>query len=269
VGRGATLHYQEEFPVWEKCETFQVVTLLTMARCKNVEFAEPQERPAQATVTIKKKTKKKKTACVECGLRVRSSNMARHRRTQHPVPRGATPRSSPEPVVSPLRLQLSLQLPAVVKALDRTTWRDAEKDVPDRQLPPTPTSEEEFVWAMAKLYSGRVSQQSASTISYKLTKDIAAVAGNPEQRTELKEVLLTAGMVLLTEEQWEVELQEAEARGEDRWRRTKPLMSEAQTQVEDTGMFSDLFQGSVVFTPMFMSSASSLGRPGSFKMVPC
>jgi len=241
-----------------------------MARCKNVTHDEREDRLCQAVYSPCLKKKKKKTTCEMCGMSVRSSNMARHKRTQHAegnrFPRGP----SPGPRVSPLHVNLKVRLPAVTKALDRTTTVEATvEEARERALPPTPGTEEEFIRGLAKLYSARVPQASASTINYRLTKEITAVAGSPGQRCELKQIMETAGLVLYSKEEWEEEARAAEARGVVQALKTRPSTAEAQTQVDDLEESPELCKGSVMFAPVVMASASAYCGPWGFKVVPC
>jgi hypothetical protein len=230
-----------------------------MARCKNIERGGVVvEHPSPATF---EKKRGKKVPCELCGLRVRKSNLSRHRRTQHPVPRGA-PRGasqpcSPELVVSPLRLRLDLQLPAVMRALgDQTT----------RMLPPTPTTDEETEQTLRALYTPRDVGMSASIVTYRLSRDIAAVAQNPEQSGELTRILGTCGVIAHSEDVFAGLIQQAEARGKNSVLVSKPHSREVGTQVEDY-VGQDLFRGSLVLTPLLIDN-STLGSTCGYRMGP-
>lgn len=242
-----------------------------MARCKNLHLAGSEVRPAKATFADRKI--KRSATCEDCGARVRYSNLARHRRTQHQesgyLPPKRTLVVSPRLVVSPLRLKLKLQLPAVTKALDeRMTVEATVEEDPERRLPTTPDTEEELMRGLARLYSARVPQMSASSISYRLTKDFAAVASNPDQRHELREIMRVAGLVLHTKEEWDRNSQEAEARGKDEGLRNRPLSVDVVTQTDDMESSTELFKNSFMLAPMVLIPASSLSASLGFKGLP-
>ena len=178
-----------------------------MARCKNMVSNTTESGLPRAIFT-------RKAVCVTCGLGMQSSNMARHRRVKHPTSEllsgRTTPVSSPKMFVSPLRLNLKVRLPAVTKALsDRMEIEATVGEVTPCDLPPTPTSDEELQWELARLYSKRLGRSTSSTVGYTLTRDIAAVARNPEQREDFCAILETVGLVCLTKEELERRLEEA------------------------------------------------------------
>ena len=178
-----------------------------MARTKNTLRREPPLGLPRATF-------KKEVSCPVCGLVVRSSNLARHRRVRHPAAglpvSSSTPFASPattpgRTVTSPLQLTMKVRLPAVDRAIsERMEVEATVVEATTRDLPPTPTTEEDLQRELAKLYSGRVNKRaSATSISYNFTRDLTAVAKNPDQREDLTEILWAAGLVLLSKEEWE------------------------------------------------------------------
>ena len=194
-----------------------------MARVKNTlrrELGEAVGLPrAKFPVT---RTVQTVATCSECGKAVRRSNLARHVRNRHARGRGVqsgvgSPATSFQLSESPREgLKLKIRLPAVDRRLKdlRASSSEDEEEL-TRCLPPTPGDEDELYRELAKLYAARVPRSVPSALTYEQTKTLLAVAREEELRKDLKEVMLSAGLVLRSQQEWQQELEAAEARGRD------------------------------------------------------
>lgn len=163
------------------------------------------------------KTKLKK--CPTCGKVVRASNLARHLKAKHfSGVRPVTP-GSPTPSItvetSPQdRVKFHVRLPAVTRTIqERVAAREVREETYEH-LPRTPEDEEDLNRQLAKLYSARAAAaEKRKGLSYYQTRALVAVAVDEDIRDEVKEVLRSGGLLLHTQAEWDIAIQEAEERG--------------------------------------------------------
>ena len=193
-----------------------------MARVKNVEREEDSDETLLPRALFTQKLKKKKTTkftkCERCGVLLRRSNLARHRRNKHFETDADEPtlHGSSAPVIREVGAgRLVIKLPAVTKQLENLGLgkKGEEEDEEERELPTTPQSEEELNRQLAKLYAARVPQVTSSAFTYGETRDLLALARDEDKRVELKKVFKAAGLLLYSGEEMELLIQRAREEG--------------------------------------------------------
>ena len=206
-----------------------------MARCKNVGEDKGKEEIPRAT--FKKKTSRKR--CGICQEEMLHSNLARHMRVVHKLVKDSKTDSDRGKVVPPLRVRMSWERPKGSR-----DEMSVEATVDDEgRLPTTPPSPASLNYELAKLYAKRAAPSDGgdegeaastdggdagrggptdgagpgrcggSTISYRLTREMTAVAHNPEQRDSLVEIMEAAGLRLLTQNKLDDLIEGARRRG--------------------------------------------------------
>ena len=99
--------------------------------------------------------------------------------------------------------RLIIKLPAVDEAINKVMDSYQSPQVVNSHLPPTPETEEDLHRELARLYSRKVKANQRDTqISYNDTSVILAIARDPCKRDGLKEILDSAGLTLLTQEEY-------------------------------------------------------------------
>ena len=133
-----------------------------------------------------------------------------------------------------------------------------------------PSSEEELLTGLAKLYAARVPLSRKETlIPYRDTVNITAMARDRAKREELKEVFKHAGLLLHSEEELQLILAEAEARGKatvsqgcriHTQEQLDALIQEAETRGREAALRSSVSPGRPVVT---VTSTHQEGQPQS------
>ena len=179
-----------------------------MARVKNTTRESGGKRIPRALFSEAGEGRISKTVCCEnCGLNLRRSNLARHRRRC-----GLSQLSSDG-------IKLTVRLPSITKALREKALEDTDEEdslSPELScLPQTPETDEEVFRGLARLYAARMSEPKPNALTYEETKLVMGCIKNPSKLEGLKEVLEASGWKLRSDEEWTEALHQAEGRAKE------------------------------------------------------